>query len=159
YFAKSRKISERRCNQSTSYWATWDLHGRSYPAFGADHIWPGSFTDAADSRAAGRYHRRSSRDRFEHSYGGGGGAEPGGCLSHRRHREIRGAQHNRPADEAAAGDGLDRQPEHRQWRGRQRHTQSAWFAAQRNVGSHRWKARCDNWWWHWRRRARHRGGG
>ena len=33
YFAKPRKISERRCNKSTIYWARRDFHGRSFSAF------------------------------------------------------------------------------------------------------------------------------
>ena len=67
--------------------------------------------------------------------------ESRGYLSHGRYSEIGRLQRNRPGHEAATRDGLDHQPKHRQWRGWQRHTKPAWFAAQRNLGSGGWKTR------------------
>jgi hypothetical protein len=89
YFAKQRKISERRCNQSTIYWAIWDLHGRSSPAFGADHIWPGRFTGTQTAGRPGVTIEEVIVTGSNIPTAEEGGAEPGGYLSRRRHREIR----------------------------------------------------------------------
>src|SRR5207253_8287215 len=53
--------------------------------------------------------RSRTRDRYrlKYSHCPRSRTESGGYLSPRRHREIRRAQRNRPADQAAAGNGLD----------------------------------------------------
>ena len=75
------------------------------------------------------------------------GSQSSGYVSSGRPRKTGHPQCNGPADQSAAGDGHDRQPERFRWRRWQRHTEPAGFAAERNSGSHRWKTRCHSWDW------------